>query len=227
MEYNVYGDESCHLEHDIFDKMFLGCIRCEKSKAKHHNESIRNIKINNKLSHSYELKWTKVSQSKIDFYNELIDYFSNSNDLCFRCVIANDKKELDNIRYSQTYDDWYYKMYYTLLKYIMDNNQYNIYIDKKDTYGSEKINQLKKILSHTNWHINTLKKIQLVNSEEIELIQLCDFFLGAISYYNRYSTSNMSAIKKEICNTISIKFDIKLNTTNNNTKFNIFVWNKQ
>ena len=34
MKYNIYSDESCHLEHDGNDIMVIGGILCPKSKAK-------------------------------------------------------------------------------------------------------------------------------------------------------------------------------------------------
>lgn len=225
MTFNIYGDESCHLEHDLFDKMFLGAIKCDKSKAKFHFQNIREIKKKHGLKTNYEIKWTKVSKCKYYFYNDLIEYFLNNADLSFRCIIATGKKELNNNQYNQTYDDWYYKMYYLLLtKMITVHNNFYVYLDKKDSNGYKKANELGKIISNYLYSFNTLKKIQLVNSHEVELIQLCDFLLGAVSYYNRYSSNMKSQPKRNLCNLIADTFQVHLDMTNYDKKFNIFVW---
>ena len=226
MEYNIYGDQSCHLENDLFDSMFLGCLKANKSKAKLHYKNIRAIKDKHSLKNNYEIKWTKVSKSKLDFYYDLIEYFINNDDLSFRCVIATGKNNLNNVKYNQTFNEWYYKMYYGLINKVIDNNNtYNVYIDKKDTNGYEKIKELERIIAIHNH--NKLKKIQLVNSHEIELLQLCDLLLGAVSYYNRYQLNKMSEAKKQLCNYIIDKFLVSLNETNYDKKFNIFVWEPQ
>ena len=40
MEYNIYCDESCHLEHDKSNSMSLGAIYCRKDKLKEINNNI-------------------------------------------------------------------------------------------------------------------------------------------------------------------------------------------
>ena len=42
--YNIYCDESCHLEHDNQNYMVLGGIICEKSEKKKIKREILNIK---------------------------------------------------------------------------------------------------------------------------------------------------------------------------------------
>ena len=107
MEYNIYCDESCHLEHDDSSAMFLGAITCPKSDVRKYLKDIKRIKEKHGLNSSYEFKWTKVSQGALPFYEEIIEYFFQS-EMGFRCVIANGKKELSNEIFNQTYDEWYY-----------------------------------------------------------------------------------------------------------------------
>ena len=66
-EYNIYCDESCHLEHDNSPVMVLGAISCPKDKKSEMFNDIRRIKERVGLSTYFEIKWTKVSISKIDF----------------------------------------------------------------------------------------------------------------------------------------------------------------
>ena len=55
---------------------------------------IKKLKIENGIQHFSEMKWTKVSSTKIDAYEALINYFFDSDALSFRAVIV-DKKNLD------------------------------------------------------------------------------------------------------------------------------------
>lgn len=45
MLYNVYCDETCHLEHDGINVMVLGAIWCPQNKLKEINQRIRQIKV--------------------------------------------------------------------------------------------------------------------------------------------------------------------------------------
>ena len=47
MLYNIYCDETCHLEHDSSNVMVLGAVWCSQSKLKEINERIRQIKRRN------------------------------------------------------------------------------------------------------------------------------------------------------------------------------------
>lgn len=225
LEYNIYCDESSHLVHSDNRIMTLGFISCDKNDAKKFNRKLKNIKIKNDLNKNYELKWTKVSKSKMDYYKQLVDYFFES-DLSFRCIVA-DKSTLDYKRYKHTHDDWYYKMYYLLLGKTLDESSiYNIYLDIKDTNSNNKIIKLREILNNSYYKFTDqmIKNLQHVNSKEIELIQLVDLFIGAIAYKN--NNLSTSEAKLELVNYISNKSNKNLNTTTllGEEKFNIFIW---
>ena len=188
-EINIYCDESCHLEHDDSKVMVLGGIICPKQEKLKIFEDIKYIKSNHKLKH-YEMKWTKISKSRIDFYEEIIRYFFESKILRFRGLIIPDKRILSHGKFNQTHDKFYYKMYYDLLNIITrPPYEYNIYIDIKDTQGYLKINNLKTFLPPT------INKIQEVRSEEIELVQLADIIIGANAYYCNNLSSSSSKLK--------------------------------
>ena len=90
MEYNVYCDESCHLENDKSDVMTIGAVYCPKGKSRQINDKIREIKIRNDIPPFRELKWIKVSPSKIKVYEELLDYFFENDDFPY-CQIHLDR----------------------------------------------------------------------------------------------------------------------------------------
>lgn len=234
---NIYCDESCHLEKDPSDLMFLGAVSCDKRYVKNIAQDLRKIKEKHHLKKNYELKWTKVSKALVCYYDELITYFFDNPKLQFRCVIAEGKKLLDNEAFHQTYDDWYYKMYYLLLSKMIDpTEEYNVYIDIKDTNGGAKVKKLKTILDNYLYKFSDscLNKIQIVTSDQLEILQLCDFLIGIVSYKNRFLNAlscqsnirNLSETKVYLCDLLAERSGRPLtySTPLTENKFNLFVW---
>lgn len=228
MEYNIYCDESCHLPNDNSNIMVIGGISCPKNKVYFINREIRNIKKKYGVFEFAEIKWTKVSDSKIEMYQELIELFFKYDFLNFRCVVATNKNKLDLQKFGLSYNDWYYRIYYIVLREMIDvNNSFNIFIDIKDTNGQEKIRKLKDVLNRTLYDFSdsTVGLIQEVKSDQVQILQLADLLIGAISYSNRGLET--SASKNTIIDFLSEKAHRPLNytTPKNEIKFNIFKWN--
>jgi len=197
-EINIYCDESCHLENDRQRAMVFGCIRCTKARVKDISKDLRNLKRKHKIYPFAETKWKTVSRSKEQFYIDLLNLFLDNDNLRFRAVIFQNKDlhKLEHNKFQdQTYEDWYYKMFYLTLDTILfDSNSYNIYLDKKNPNSSEKINKLREYLSK-KYIIN---RIQNVLSHESELIQLTDFLTGILSYANRDFIKKPDANKTKV-----------------------------
>lgn len=226
-EFNIYCDESCHLEHDSQKSMVLGAIWCPKGLTKEIFERIRSLKEKHKLSHEFEIKWNKVSPSKIEFYKDLIDFYFDDDDLHFRALVVPDKSILDHQNHNQTHDDFYYKMYFDLLKVILDpQNSYNIYLDIKDTKSQQKIENLKNVLrkSHYDYSHNIVHKIQQVRSHEVELIQLTDLLIGAVSYVHRGLITSESKLKLIHLIKSRSKYSLLNTTLYRESKMNLFIW---
>lgn len=226
-EYNIYCDESCHLENDKIDTMVLGAMWCPKEKRKEIFTRIREIKEDHGLPKNFEIKWNKVSSSKIDFYQNLIDYFFDDDDINFRALVVPNKSELSHDDYNQTHDDFYYKMYFDLIKVILSPDDfYNIYIDIKDTKSEEKVQMLKEVLrtSRYDYEAKIIKKVQQVDSKEVELLQLTDLFIGAVGYLNRGLTTSEAKLKliKRIQSRSG--YSLMQTTLLRETKTNIFIW---
>lgn len=174
--YNFYCDESTHIENDGQPFMILSYISTPYHLLKMHNQNIREMK----MKHFYkgEMKWSSISKSQYPFYNEMIDYFFNS-DLNFRAIVI-DKSQLDHKSHNQNHNDFYDKMYYQLLnKKINPEFNYNIYIDIKDTHSYLKARNLKTYLERD---YNNIRNLQVIRSYESELMQLTDVLMGAINY---------------------------------------------
>lgn len=174
--FNIYCDESCHIEHDHKKFMLLGSVSCAYNQVKRHTERIKNLK---EKHHLYgEIKWSSVSNSQYKFYKELVDYFFDT-DLMFRAIIV-EKSKINNEAYGQDFDSFYYKMYYHLLNHNKNSLfTYNVYLDIKDTLSAFKVNKLKEIL---NTKFGVFRNVQNIHSHESILLQLTDFIMGALSY---------------------------------------------
>ena len=215
--FNIYCDESCHLEHDHKPYMLLGNISCAYPQVKRHSERIKELK---KKHHFYaEIKWTNVSPSKLPFYIELIDYFFDT-DLKFRTVAVR-KENIMCKEHQMTFDDFYYKMYYQLLNHKVDSEyHYNVYLDIKDTWSNTKVTKLQDIL---NVKYGVFQKVQCIRSEESLLLQLTDLLMGAISYEINVQEKKSSAKEKVIAQIK--KHCPDLSHTNSSNKLNLFFIN--
>lgn len=229
--YNIYCDESCHLENDKQKAMVLGAVWCPVEKIKEISKRIREFKEKHGINRKFEIKWTKVSHAKINsqinFYLDIVDYFFDNDDLHFRCLVVEDKSRLNHNNFGQTHDEWYYKMYFDMLKVILNpESRYKIYLDIKDTRGGEKIKKLREVLCHNMYDFNheIIEGTQLVRSEEIELIQVCDLLIGAMGYFYRGLKSNEGKMK--IIERIKERsgYGLEKSTLYKEEKFNVFIW---
>ncbi len=228
--FNVYCDESCHLEHDRQEVMVLGAVWSPIEKTREIARSIRDIKEGHGLARHFEIKWTKVSPGKIDFYIDLIDYFFEEPDLHFRALIVADKAGLQHEAYGQSHDEWYFKMYFTMLKAILrPNASYRIYLDIKDTRSSPKVRKLQDVLSNNAYDFSReiIQKVQTVRSHEIEQVQLTDLFIGAIAYVNRNLSG--SSAKQQLVELTRERsgYTLTRSTLYREDKLNLFRWTAQ
>lgn len=228
--YNVYCDESCHLEKDTSPIMILGAMYCQEERKKEIYDEIRAIKTKHNISSFFEIKWTKVSESKIDFYLELLDYFWNNQDLLYRGLVASGKQLLDHDKYNGgDYDLWYYKMYYRMLDpVILPNDKYHIMVDIKDTRGGKRVAKLREVLCNNIYDFKkeVIDQIGQINSKESEILQLADLINGALAFYHRGLADNADSNqgKVKFVRALQRHADLDNNTKYGERKFNLFIW---
>lgn len=219
---NIYCDESCHLiEHKYSDIMGIAGLVCPKNKYNEVKDEINRIKEKHGLTKKIELKWTKISNKQRLAYLELVELFFNKDYLKFRIVLINKnalRKEPD--------DNFYYKICYLLLTRLVESNTLNnVYLDKKDTLGTARINILHECLNNMKkeYDANTIKinNMQNIQSHEVPLMQILDILLGAMVYHAR-KLKGMKA-KLEIINFIKRRTGLTLDksTPLSQHKFNI------
>lgn len=228
--YNIYCDESCHLENDRQKVMVLGAVWCPLDSVKEIYAEIRDLKERHGLARNFEIKWTKVSPAKIDFYLDIVDYFFKKTELHFRGVVIPDKTKLNHEAFFQSHDDWYYKMFFVLLKQIFDPRfRYRIYLDIKDTRSQEKVEKLHDVLCNNIYDFDKsiIERVQQVRSHEVEILQITDLLIGALAYIHRGLKT--SKAKLDIIKRIQEKSGRSLlkTTLPKEEKMNIIVWSPQ
>jgi hypothetical protein len=194
--YNVYCDESGHLEHDQIPMMALGAVWCPLEKTTEIAARLREIKARHGLPPAFEVKWTKVSPAKQAFYLDLLDYFFDDDDLRFRALIVPDKSVLRHENFRQSHDEWYYKMYFSMKALFSPDAEYRTYLDIKDTRSAARINKLHDVLCNNMYDFDKriIARVQTVRSHEVEQLQLADLLIGTVEYANRGLHGNSAKI---------------------------------
>lgn len=223
---NVYCDESCHLANDGQPAMALGAVWCPLDHVRVANDRIREIKAKHGLQPMSEVKWTKLSPGNLSLYLDLLDYFLDAEALNFRCLVAS-KTNLQHEAYGQTHDDWYYKMYFTMLQAILDPHAcFQIYLDIKDTRSAAKVRHLHDVLAHNLYDFSRtiITRLQTVRSHEVELLQITDILIGAVSAANRQNIE--SPAKKSFIERMRQRsgYSLQRSTLLREKKVNIFRW---
>lgn len=229
---NIYCDESNHLEHDNAFAMLMGAMSCPASEKVRIYNNIRSIKKKHGLSSWAEIKWTGVSNSKLEYYLDLIDYFIKEDSLSFRVVIIRNKQNLNHKKYNfGSHDLWYYKTYYYLLDAIVDySGKYKIFIDIKDTKGGPKVKKLRDVLCNKMYDFNqdVILGINQIKSNESEILQLTDLIMGCIGYYhnNHYNADGSNVAKNAVLSRLLDEYGsaIRNGTSRGAKKMDVFLW---
>jgi hypothetical protein len=225
--FNIYCDESCHLEHDRQKVMVLGALWCPLEKTRAIAEHFRQLKSAHGLAADFEIKWTKVSPAKVTFYQAVLDYFFDEESLHFRALVA-PKADLKHDAFpGQDHDGWYYRMLFTLLSPLLNpDNSHRIYLDLKDTQNARKASKLREVLCNDRYDSDRrlIQWIQPVRSHEVEQLQLCDLLIGALSYINRGLSGNSA--KQALIKRIKLRshYSLVRSTHVREPKFNVFHW---
>lgn len=228
--FNIYCDESCHLENDGIRPMVLGALWCPADQRKRLARRIKALKTEHGVAAAFEIKWVKVSPARLGFYTALLDLFFDEAALRFRGLVVPDKQELDHARFAQDHDAFYYKQWYTLLnRLIHRDKRYRIFLDIKDTQGARKLTKLHDVLCNANQDFDRgiVESIEQVHSHDVPLLQLADLLIGALGYAHRglQASSGKLALVEHLRRRSGLSLD--RSSTWSAEKFNLFVWRPQ
>jgi hypothetical protein len=203
--------------------MVIGGLIINAETVEKFNNTIQKFRIEQKMFS--ELKWTKVSNQKIDQYKRFIEYFfalNNTDVIHFHSIVI-DNHQVDYKKFSKGDKELgFYKFYYQLLLHCFGKEYYRededvrfiIHLDYRNT--SYRLNTLKNILN------NGIKKkygaitapfvsIEPRNSKLSDLIQLNDILVGAIGFEkNGYDLlAGTRDSKKELAKFVSLQAGLK------------------
>lgn len=227
VSYNLYCDESCHLENDGQKAMVLGALIAPQGKHLVFSEQLKQLKRSYGVHHLIEVKWATISPAKLDFYLAMVDWFFEEPELRFRAMVVPDKTVLNHEQFQQTHDDFYYKCWYqTIVPMLSRTDKFSLYLDKKDTQSQVKALKLQEVLSNKlfDFDKSVITRIQHVHSHEVALFQIADLLIGALSYVHR--GLNTSVAKVAVIQRMRERSGLSLSRTTllREEKMNILVW---
>jgi hypothetical protein len=225
--FNIYCDESCHLEHDRERSMVFGAIMCPADRTYAIAEQLRRLKAEHGLSRFLEVKWQKVSKGELKFYLDLVDFFFAQDDLRFRALVVPEKGIINPEAHGLTHDEFYYRMYYQMLRPLLSmRGTYRIFVDIKDTRSARTTAKLGQVLAnkYRDFAREHIRPIELVRSQQVQQVQLADLLIGAVAYANRGIRT--SAAKLAVVDRIRERAGQSLveNSSLFARKLNVFVW---
>ncbi len=191
MEIEVYCDESgieALTNKDAHRFIAIGGIWIEADKRT--DLKIGLLAIKEKYNVKGEFKWNKLSPAYFDFYKDLVDFFFRSSFIRFRVILIEAKRTSEFIFHNSDIELEFYKFYYQLLHHwILDFNDYNIFLDLKVNRNKERLKDLHKVLCNANLS-SAIKQVQGLPSEQSLGIQLADLLTGMVAAkYNKENTS--------------------------------------
>lgn len=224
MNWDVFCDESRHelLVREVGDELFvlLGSLWLPRSETESLKKQIKALRT--KHSVWSEFKWTKVSPSKLSFYEDLVDLFFKLPELRFRSIaIKTERLDLATFHNNDS-DLGYYKFFYQLLHHRIEfGNTYRIFLD----YRSKALNQRNRTLQRTLGAANkrsNIEFVQALRSHDSDFLQLCDLLLGATQAKLNKSIASSEA-KTHLIERIETHLGKPISKTRQSeVKFNIF-----
>jgi len=220
--------------------MVIGGLIISAVDAREFNETMKKYRVEQKMFS--ELKWTKITNQKLEQYKRFIEYFfalNNTDVIHFHSIII-DNHQVDHKKFSRGDKELgFYKFYYQLLLHCFGKPYYRededvrfiVHLDYRNT--TYKLGTLKTVLN------NGIKRkygaitspfvsIEPGDSKLSDLIQLNDILVGAIGFEkNGYELlAGSRDAKKELARFIAIQAglkDLKENTAWGMNRFSI--WN--
>jgi len=221
-EYVVYCDESCHdltAHHNFMAIGSLWVPRGDKEcLSKDFAHLCRSVGLRG------EVKWKKVSRSRIEAYKKLVDYFFDRDPLRFRTIVV-DQNKLDLEEYHGGDSELaFYKFYYeVLIKWLSPGQRYLILLDRKSNRGAERYTDLRRCLERKLQAPSAIRDLTVIDSKEAPLAQLCDLLTGAVAA--AYNGPRKHSAKEKFANYIASRAgfgSLRTRTSLDAAKFNIF-----
>lgn len=182
MDFEIYCDESgleALSEKTAHKFMAIGGVWMPAEYRDEFKKSVNAIKEKHKVFG--ELKWGKLSPVYLELYKDLIDYFFSTENLRSRVLLVEAIK-VDHVKFNNADAELgFYKFYYQLLHHwILDFNNYEIFVDLKVNRDKGRIKTLDTKLDNANL-TSIITQIQSLPSHQSLGIQFADFITGLVA----------------------------------------------
>ena len=226
---HLFCDESSRLPHDRAPFLLLGLVACPAERVKPVHGELAALWERSGLPKHFEVKWTKVSPARLDFYCAVLEWFFSSEDITFCALSLPDKQRLYAALPVEPRDELYYRLYYQLLRCVIEpENRYRIFLDLKDTRGREKLAHLTEKLrtDADDPYGKSVENLQHVRSHEVKLLQVCDLLLGAINFARCRKADKESIAKRKLVGFIEEKlgYPLTADSSPGTDKFALTTW---
>jgi len=224
-EVSIYCDESRHEGQSSQRYMVIGGLWLPRDRRQEVLEGFRAVQQQHRITG--ELKWGKVSNSRLGGYAALVDSLSRRNDVHFRCIVV-DKTKVNLDKYFQNNRQLgFWVFYWHCLKQWMGNwNTYYVSIDFKPQSLLSGPRRLRQVLENECIRRCWLKSLECVDSRENLFCQLADVLIGAVGYEQNGLVA--SPAKRALCARIARSYgrrDLKGSDQPSVQRFNIFrIW---
>lgn len=222
MEYVVYCDESRHDGAAQNRFMSIGSLWLPRSKKPELTKQFRALR--ESIGLKGEVKWSKVSEKKLEAYRKLVDFFFDQPDLRFRVIVV-DQSKVDVHRFhAGDRELGFYKFYFEMLeKWIEPENRYLVLLDFKKNKGADRYTTLRRVLENKTKGRAWIDDLTVIDSYESPLAQLNDLLTGAVAA--TWCGFKADTSKARLAAHIGSRRGTLLHVANSSpgiTKFNIF-----
>ena len=235
--YRIFSDESRQTR-DRY--MVLAGIIINQDEISNFESTMLKYRTDNQMNS--ELKWSRVSNNKLEKYKIFVDYFfalCDTDKLHFKATIF-DNHTVNHRKFSQGDKEiGFYKFYYILFKWFsriyfnVDTPNVSVVIHPDHRSSKYNLGDLRDILNNGfnkdfQPHFRPYRAIEPLDSKKSEIIQVLDIILGAIGYvkngYLLHGEANKA--KVELCEYIRKKagvYNLGNNTPYGRDRF--CIWN--
>lgn len=180
MKYVVYCDESRHDGSAKNPFMAIGGLWLPRDLKPGLTRELRALL--HSVGLNAEVKWSKVSPSRLEAYKRVVDFFFEHEDLEFRVIVV-DQAKVDIERFhGGDRELGFYKFYYEMLvKWLEPGNEYLILLDFKKNKGADRYSTLRTYLQRKLSGQAWITDLTVIDSGESPLAQLSDLLTGAVA----------------------------------------------
>lgn len=206
--FQIYVDESCQNAHAY---LVLGCLVADAKRVHTVKKALEDVR----SAHNTfgEVKWQKVSRSKLDFYKAYVDVFFDmaATDVLHFHTLVLQCNTIDDDQFNNGDSDiGFNKLIYQLLLHRCGRRYEgprHVFLDRRPSpTPPDSIRPiLNASMSKNGDDSEPFKRLTFVDSRESFLIQLVDVLIGAIGYRKngKHNIQGASPNKIELANYIA------------------------